>query len=121
VLGPGEFSLALDPIQGVAAAALRGNDALVVLDVEVTPELEAEGRARDMVRAVQQMRKDADFHPTDRIRLAHGTLPDGVLPHLDWIAREVLATEVIADPSVTAVSAYQVDGQPLLVAVSKVG
>ncbi len=121
VLEAGEFTLALDPIEGVAAAALRGNDALVVLDVEVTPELEAEGRARDMVRAIQQMRKDADFHPTDRIRLAHGELPTGVAEHLGWVAREVLAIEVVADSSVTAASAYLVDGQPLLVSVSRVG
>ena len=40
-----------------------------VLDVEVTPELEAEGLARDVVRQIQQTRKDRDLDISDRIAL----------------------------------------------------
>ena len=40
-----------------------------LLDTDVTPELEAEGQARDLVRAVQQARRDAGLHVSDRIRL----------------------------------------------------
>jgi isoleucyl-tRNA synthetase len=68
-LEEGEFALRLVPNEGVAGAALPGNDAVAVLDVEVTPELEEEGIARDLVRLVQQSRKDADLHVSDRIRL----------------------------------------------------
>ena len=50
-----------------AAAVLHGGG-FVVLNTEVTPELEAEGMARDMVRAVQQARKDAGLNVSDRIR-----------------------------------------------------
>ncbi|MEZ5268158.1 MAG: DUF5915 domain-containing protein [Microthrixaceae bacterium] len=58
-LGPDEFELALVPHEGAVAAALPGNAVLVELDVEVTPELAAEGIARDVVRLIQQARKDA--------------------------------------------------------------
>ena len=41
----------------------------VVLDTAVTPELAAEGVARDLVRAVQQARRDAGLDVSDRIAL----------------------------------------------------
>jgi isoleucyl-tRNA synthetase len=92
----GEFSLALDPKDGVAAAALPGNGAVIVLDVDVTPELEAEGMARDLVRVVQQARKDAGFNVSDRIRLTlhAGAAAEPLAPHLDLVAGQVLATSL---------------------------
>ena len=53
VLAPGEYELALESPEGVTAAALRSNDAVVTLDTVVTPELAAEGLARDVIRAVK--------------------------------------------------------------------
>ena len=94
VLAADEFELALVPLDGVAAAALPGNDAVVVLDTELTPELEAEGQARDLVRLVQQARKDRDLDVTDRIELRlrmPDELADQLEPHLDWIKGQVLA------------------------------
>jgi isoleucyl-tRNA synthetase len=94
-----EFELGLDPLDGVTAAPLPGNDAIVVLDTTLTPELEAEGLARDLVRYVQQLRKDRDLRITDRIRLLldlPGDLRSSLEPHLDWVASQVLATEVAA-------------------------
>ncbi len=93
-LAEGEFELALEPREGVAAAPLRGSDAVVELDVEVTPELAAEGMARDLVRIVQQARKDEDLVVTDRIELRLllvAELADAVEPHLAWVAEQVLA------------------------------
>jgi isoleucyl-tRNA synthetase len=97
-LAAGEFELALEARDGVAAAPLRGNDAVVELDVEVTPELAAEGLARDVVRAVQQSRKEADLAVTDRIRVEL-TVPAGTATaleaHRDWVADQVLATDLV--------------------------
>ncbi|MEM9615199.1 MAG: isoleucine--tRNA ligase [Actinomycetota bacterium] len=94
-----EFELGLDPLDGVVAAALPGNDAVVVLDADVTPELEAEGLARDLVRLVQNLRKERDLDVTDRISLTlelGDALRSRLEPHLDWVASQVLATEVSA-------------------------
>jgi isoleucyl-tRNA synthetase len=48
---------------------LPSNDYLIQLDIEVTKELEEEGIARDIVRAIQQNRKEADLNVSDRINL----------------------------------------------------
>jgi len=52
-----------------AILALPTNDYLVQLDIEVTQDLEDEGIARDIVRAIQQNRKDADLNISDHINL----------------------------------------------------
>ncbi|CAN7295610.1 isoleucine--tRNA ligase [Microbacterium sp. LjRoot45] len=70
-LEPGEYDLTLEA-GGVAegtAIALLGGGGFVLLDTVTTPELEAEGLARDMIRAVQDTRKAAGFDVSDRIRL----------------------------------------------------
>ena len=67
----GEYELALEA-GGVAegtAIALLADGGFVLLDTATTPELEAEGLARDVVRAVQETRKAAGFDVSDRIRL----------------------------------------------------
>jgi isoleucyl-tRNA synthetase len=98
VLETSEFALGLVPKEGVACEALPGNDAIVVLDLELTPELIQEGKARDVVRVVQQARKEADLHVADRIRLVLD-LPDdewrGAAERFrDYIAAQTLAVEL---------------------------
>ncbi|MCE7883897.1 MAG: isoleucine--tRNA ligase [Actinobacteria bacterium ATB1] len=96
-LDAGEFDLALDAMEGSAAAPLPDNSAVCVLDTEVTAELRAEGLARDLVRIVQQARKDEDLEVSDRIELRL-SLPDGVAEairrHETYIADQVLAASV---------------------------
>ena len=94
ILGPGEFDLALESPEGAVAAALRSESAVLTLDVRLTPELEAEGVARDVVRLVQQARKDEDFIVTDRIDVwldAPPAVADAVRSHAAWVQGEVLA------------------------------
>ncbi len=70
-LEEGEYDLTLEA-GGVAegiAIALLGGGGFVLLDTTTTPELEAEGLARDVIRAVQDTRKAAGFEVSDRIRL----------------------------------------------------
>lgn len=70
-LGLGDYGLDLVPKNGVKGTQqLTYHRALVVLDLNITPELKAEGLARDVVRMIQQARKDADLNVADRIDLA---------------------------------------------------
>ncbi|WP_309066255.1 isoleucine--tRNA ligase [Microbacterium sp.] len=71
VLEPSEYELVLETTgrpEG-EALALVPSGGFVLLDTATTPELEAEGLARDVIRAVQDTRKNAGFDVSDRIRL----------------------------------------------------
>ncbi len=97
VLAEGEFELALLPRQGAVATALPGNRMLVELDVEVTPELAAEGMARDVVRLIQQARKDAGLDVTDRIQChvnSTAEVTEALETHRDTVADAVLAVDL---------------------------
>lgn len=68
----------------------------VVLDTEVSPELAAEGLARDVVRAVQQARRDAGLDISDRISLTvtgDDEVWGATVAHQDLIMRETLAVQ----------------------------
>jgi len=63
----------------------------------VTPDLEAEGTARDVVRLVQQARRDAGLEVSDRIRLAIGadeTTAAAIKAHAEFLKGETLAVEL---------------------------
>ena len=96
VLAEGEFSL--ETVAGGgddAATGMLPGGGFVVLDTRVTPELEAEGVARDLVRAVQQARRDAGLDVSDRITLdisAVASVADAARTHAALIRRETLAT-----------------------------
>jgi len=97
VLTADEFELALEPVDTASTATLRANDAIVVLDTNVTPELEAEGLARDLIRHIQQARKDADLQVTDRIDVSVMWSPDQldeIKGHEATVAAAVLAESI---------------------------
>ena len=97
-LNEGEFTLKLVAAPGSASAALGSASGVVVLDVEVTPELEAEGAARDMVRTLQQTRRALDLNVSDRVTVSidgPAVLLAQLEAHRAMIAGEVLATSVL--------------------------
>jgi isoleucyl-tRNA synthetase len=93
-LEPGEFELRTRAREGFSV--LDGDGFAVALDTDITPELALEGEARDLIRSIQEMRREAGLEVTDRIRLSH---PPGPVwdQHGDWIAGETLAVERSAD------------------------
>lgn len=91
----GEYELDLVAADETLAVAFLAGGGFVVLDTTVTPELEAEGLARDVIRVVQQARKDAGLEVSDRIRLSVVGDPAAVAAietHRELIAGETLAT-----------------------------
>jgi isoleucyl-tRNA synthetase len=101
VLDKGEYVLQLVPKDGITAAALSTNDVVLVLDTNVTPELEAEGTARDFVRLVQQARKDTGLHVSDRIVLwveTDAATRQALQTHQAYLQEQVLAKVVTFAP-----------------------
>ena len=105
---------------------VAGEGGLVVaLDTVVTPELEQEGLAREIVRRVQDLRKQADYQLTDRIVVqykASGALAEAIAAQREMIASEVLADvlEAVASPSGDKVLEDTVDDEPLVLAVKRI-
>jgi isoleucyl-tRNA synthetase len=64
-----EYTMSLVPRVNQGAKPLSSNQGMIWLDLEVTPSLEREGIARDIIRLVQQARKDAGFDVSDRVEL----------------------------------------------------
>lgn len=69
ILLPQEFSLKLEPKNLTGTKTLNSNDAMIMLDLKISDELYQEGLARDIVRLVQQARKEANLMITDHITL----------------------------------------------------
>ena len=105
-LQDGEFTLETvvgSEDAGTATGMLPGGG-FVVLDTGVTPELAEEGLARDLVRAVQQARRDAGLDVSDRISLTiagSDEVQAAARAHESLITSETLATayEVLAGPT----------------------
>jgi isoleucyl-tRNA synthetase len=94
---PDEFEMRLNVKPGIAGAALPDNTAVVVLDTNVTPELLAEGLARDALRFIQDTRRDMNLDVSDRIVLGYYADAELVLAlaaHADMIKENALITEI---------------------------
>jgi isoleucyl-tRNA synthetase len=94
-LEPGEFTVETVVADGAGATAMLSGGGFIVLDTAVTPELAAEGLARDVVRAVQQARRTAGLEVSDRITLTVAGTPaarGAMAAHQQLISSETLAT-----------------------------
>jgi isoleucyl-tRNA synthetase len=95
LLQPEEYSSRLVAADPEFTTALPDGAGLVVLDGTVTPELEAEGWAKDRIRELQDLRKSTGLDVSDRITVTISVPEDKAQwaqTHRDLIAREILAT-----------------------------
>jgi len=126
VLVEGEYTLELVAAANGDSANLVGilpSGGFVLLDSNITPELAAEGLARDLIRAIQQARKDADLDVSDRIALtvaASATVIDAARVHLDLIKSETLSVEARLEVAeVGSATATVGDDLPVSIQVAK--
>jgi isoleucyl-tRNA synthetase len=104
----GEYSLETvvdSEAQTGRAPAMLPSGGFVVLDTEVTPELAQEGLARDIVRAVQQARREAGLDVSDRISLTvtgSQAVWEATVAHQALIVEETLATQFGSAPQLDA-------------------
>ncbi len=104
---------------------VAGEGGLVIaLDTTVTPLLEQEGLAREMVRRIQELRKQADYNLTDRIAVQYNTggkLLAALQAFENAVADEVLAGTLtyVESPQGDQVLEDEVDGNHLLLAVQR--
>jgi isoleucyl-tRNA synthetase len=96
---PEEVEVRTHGREGYAVAEEKG--LLVAVDVTLTPALAREGLARDLVRRVQTMRKDAGFQLDDRIVTSYDAgdeLQAVVEEWRDYIQAETLSRELVPGP-----------------------
>lgn len=123
LLEPGELEVTKD--YGSDWAAAEDQHTVVLLDRRITTELRHEGLARDVVRNVQNLRKEMDLNIEDRIALSLRTesadLAAAIDAFRDYIARETLAVELVHDALPDAAGGKEVNiaGAKLVIAIHK--
>ncbi|HEX7399734.1 MAG TPA: DUF5915 domain-containing protein, partial [Candidatus Limnocylindrales bacterium] len=122
VLAPDEVEILASPRPGTAVAHDEG--LVVVIDTELTPALRAEGDAREIQRAVQDLRRDAALELADRIELVADLGPDAarIGPFLDAVAAETLADGVTlgVPPAGWAQASVKLSGGEATIALRRV-
>jgi isoleucyl-tRNA synthetase len=121
-IGPDDVQLTHDVRSGLGVASEGG--VTVALELEITPELRREGLARELVRMIQDARKDAGLQVTDRIALGVETSGEpaaALAAHREEIAAETLATTL----ATSSVDGFRLegtlDGTPAVVSLRKEG
>ena len=97
----------------------------VALSTELTHALTLEGFARELVNKIQNMRKDADFNVSDRIKLSLETpsplVKEAFQVHQDYILQETLTTTIVESASENAFTvAQKLNGEPATLSVEQV-
>jgi isoleucyl-tRNA synthetase len=118
-LSSDDIDLVMEPLEGYQLEAEAGH--AVALELDLDDELLREGLAREVVRAVQEARKQAGLEVSDRISLELGgddELLDAAREHESYIAGETLATSVDYGADGAGERAT-IEGRELRIALSK--
>jgi isoleucyl-tRNA synthetase len=116
-----EFSLRVVGAEGNAVEPF-GSSGTVVVDISIDKDQEIEGLARDLVRAVQDTRKEAGLEVSDRIRLwVNGTsnVMEALATHKNFICKETLTSELAARKPEREPVTVELQGESALIIVEK--
>ncbi len=123
IIQPEEFEMRI--IAGEEHACMSDGGLFACLDLHIDRELELEGLARDVIRMVQNARREADLVPDDRIALGllvEGDLKEAIEKHVQLIQAETLSTELtyekISRPVYTETVEIQGNGMEIMVGKS---
>ena len=122
-LGGGDILVGVEAADGWAAAEDGGYVAL--LDTTITPELRSEGLARELVRRLQDLRREAGLEVSDRIDVRYASDGPAVAQafeaHGEYIAEETLALSIeLGDaPTDWAATEATIDGLAVTLALRK--
>jgi isoleucyl-tRNA synthetase len=123
-----EFSLNLQPLnEEKAVKALDTGDVVIFLDTNINEALELEGFARDLVRGIQQARKNADLHVSDKINLEINFKGDKKLlkaceKFKDYICLQTLAAKINYNEALSDdwfQDEFAVEGHDIVIALNK--
>ena len=120
-LEPDDVLIETQELEGWAVA--RESGVTVALDTELTDELRAKGMAREVINRIQNMRKQADFEVTDRIRVefsAAEPLAQAMNQHHKLIQSETLCAEwqAVTAPGGSVVESFDIGGESLQLGVA---
>jgi isoleucyl-tRNA synthetase len=121
-LAPETILVSTEPLPGLAVASDKY--ITVAIDATLTPELRSEGLAREVVRRVQDMRKNAGFNTPDRITTcyqAEGILAPVFITWGEYIKSETLTTQLLNAPPIEGayIEEHQIEGENLILAVKR--
>ena len=125
-LSPEEVLVEVFPAEGLAVATEKG--ITVAVDTVITKELRLEGLAREFVRRVQDLRKQADFNISDRIEVYYQASEDlsvAAKVHREYIMNEVLAVLMEETPppegTFTTGEKLTIENEELLLGLKQIG
>jgi isoleucyl-tRNA synthetase len=115
-------------VSGTRFSVDEERDGNVYVDTELTEDVESEGYARDVVRRVQEMRKDLDLEVDEKIHLAVDVADERVAgfvdDHREYVADETRASEFVTDGSSDAefdlVEEWDIEGIAVTISVARV-
>lgn len=116
-----ELEVRLEAKEGFAAE--QGKASVVILLTEITPELKREGFAKDLIRAIQSLRKDAGLEYNARIevaiKLSSEESQQAVNEFKELIMGEVLAKDIVDLPAGSSAQSIEIEGNSVQVAITQ--
>ncbi len=119
-IGLGDVEIIAEDIPGWSVA--NKDNLTVALDITVTPELQDEGNARELVNRIQKIRKETGLELTDRIAVQveeYEPLKSAIINFSDYICTEILADNIKIVPQLQSGTEIEVNEATLKVLISK--